>query len=164
EGIDLARLLEEQGPLKLRDVATYLVQACDAIAEAHALGIVHRDLKPSNLFLTQRRDGSPHIKLLDFGISKFVASGTEQLTSTGDGVGTPTYASPEQHVSAKNVDAGTDVWALGVILYRMLTNEFPFSGETAAAILLDIMSSPPPRLRGRGADVPAAVDALLARC
>jgi serine/threonine-protein kinase len=165
EGEDLAHLLRERGPLPVRDVVTYLLQACDAIQEAHALGIVHRDLKPGNLFVARRRDGSPLVKLLDFGISKLVdVAPDEALTTTRDAMGTPHYMSPEQLVSARQVDARTDVWSLGVIAYRLLTQRYPFSGETEPAVHIAIASAPTPSIRSHRPDVPRELDELVARC
>jgi serine/threonine-protein kinase len=165
EGQNFARMLKERGPLPVEEVATYLVQACEAIAEAHALGIVHRDLKPSNLFLCRRADGAPLVKLMDFGISKIVEQGLDDsLTTTHDSLGTPHYMSPEQLVSSRDIDTRTDVWALGVIAYRLLTRQHVFDGETLAALYLAIASAPAPRLRDARPDVPPELDQLIARC
>jgi len=103
----------------------YVLQACEAIAEAHALGMVHRDLKPSNLFLTRRADGSPLVKVLDFGISKttdsrFVGHGIGRHDEDDRDPGSPLYMSPEQMRSSKNVDARTDVWVACIILHELL--------------------------------------------
>jgi serine/threonine-protein kinase len=123
DGEDLARVVRLRGRLSTEVAVGYILQACEAIAEAHELGIVHRDLKPSNLFVTYRRDGSPLLKVLDFGISKAVDAGAggvgdgrerpTDLTSSRMVLGSPMYMSPEQVRSTKNVDARTDVWALG---------------------------------------------------
>jgi eukaryotic-like serine/threonine-protein kinase len=164
-GTDLGRELAARGPVSVREAASYLVQACDAVAEAHAKGIVHRDLKPSNLFLTRRRDGSPLVKLMDFGISKFVADGPEQaLTKTQDSLGTPHYMSPEQLMTSRDVDVRSDVWALGVILYQMLTGRRPFDGETTPAVHIAVASAPAPKLRDQRPDAPAPLDRLISAC
>jgi serine/threonine protein kinase len=164
-GSDLGRVLAERGPLAVSEAASYLVQACDAVAEAHAMDIVHRDLKPSNLFLTARRNGSPLVKLMDFGISKLVSAEPEEsLTGTQDSLGTPHYMSPEQLMTSREVDARSDVWALGVILYRMLTGEYPFAGETTPAVHVAIASAPAPRLRDRLPDAPEPIEALVFDC
>src|SRR5882724_9382419 len=119
-GSDLAQRLVEHGALPIEDAIDYLLQACEAIAEAHARGIVHRDLKPANLFLARRADGSALIKVLDFGISKaLLPDGAEplaSLTATQSLLGSPNYMSPEQVRKPKSVDARTDIWSLGVIL------------------------------------------------
>jgi eukaryotic-like serine/threonine-protein kinase len=165
EGQDFAQLLKERRKLSVGEAASYLIQACEAIGEAHAKGIVHRDLKPSNLFLTKRPDGSALVKLMDFGISKVVSEeGEASLTRTQDSLGTPHYMSPEQLLTARDVDARTDVWALGVILYRLLTGEHPFNGETTPALHVAIASAPAPKLRAKREDAPAELEALVLRC
>jgi serine/threonine-protein kinase len=164
EGSDLSAVLAERGPLPVVEVAAYLVQACDAIAEAHACGIVHRDLKPSNLFLTRRRDGSPLVKLMDFGISKVEGRPDESLTTSQDSLGTPHYMSPEQLLHTRDVDARSDVWALGVLAFRLLTGAYAFHGETMAAVHIAVVSAPIPRLRDVRPDAPPAIDDLIVRC
>lgn len=144
EGSDLAQVLEAGGPLPIEDVALYVIQACEALAEAHAHGIVHRDLKPANLFLAQQAGGSRKIKVLDFGISKTLSATDPglvgSLTRTSSMMGSPLYMSPEQMKSARDVDLRADIWALGVILYEALTATTPFTGgsipEISAKILL----------------------------
>lgn len=166
-GRDLAALLREQGPLPLADVADYLLQAGEAIAEAHGLGIVHRDLKPPNLFLTQRADGSPCVKVLDFGISKLTgaSAGADQvMTSTQAVMGSPLYMSPEQLMSARDVDQRTDIWALGVICFELLTGKLPFEGETLPHLCMSINLAAPKSLRSYRPDLPYEVDDLLLRC
>jgi hypothetical protein len=164
-GLDLAQLLQERGQLTVRDAASYLVQACDAVAEAHAREIVHRDLKPSNLFLTTRREGTPLVKLMDFGISKLVSEQPEaSLTATHDSLGTPHYMSPEQLMTSREVDTRTDVWALGVILYRLLTGEHPFVGETTPAVHVAVASEPAPKLGRMRPDAPREIEQLIVDC
>jgi serine/threonine protein kinase len=166
-GRDLADVLREQGPLSIRDAVEYVLQACTGIAEAHALGIVHRDLKPSNLFLTQRLDGAALVKVLDFGISKAMGDAgphKPSLTQTSSVFGSPAYMSPEQIRSAKNVDFRTDIWALGVILYELLTADLPFMAETAGGLLSAIAADEPHRLRARRPDVTEELDAVVRRC
>src|SRR6185503_236571 len=133
QGRDLADELVARGPLSIEVAVDYLRQVCDAMAEAHRLGIVHRDLKPANIFLAA--DGRHSIvKVLDFGISKVMYDAVPGVTTTQSGLGTAVYMSPEQVRSAKNVDARSDVWALGVVLYEMLTGCQPFSGDCATAV------------------------------
>jgi len=166
-GRDLATLLREQGPLPLADVADYLLQAGEAIAEAHGLGIVHRDLKPPNLFLTQRADGSACVKVLDFGISKLTAasaSADQVMTSTQAVMGSPLYMSPEQLLSARDVDLRTDIWALGVICFELLTGKLPFEGETLPRLCMSINLAPPKSVRSYRPDLPSEVDDMLLRC
>ncbi|MEO8796987.1 MAG: protein kinase, partial [Polyangiaceae bacterium] len=144
----------------------YVLQACEAIAEAHKLGIVHRDLKPSNLFLAKRADGSPLVKLLDFGISKATETLTSPMelaavTSTQNILGSPLYMSPEQLRSAKNVDARADVWSLGVILYELISGTPPFMGESVSHVLTIIVADPHAPLSSMRADVPADLSAVI---
>jgi len=121
-GRTLAERLLEDGPMPLRDAVDSLVQACEALEEAHGKGIVHRDLKPSNLFETHRFDGSRVVKVLDFGIAKApTLLGEDPLTVTRDVMGSPAYMAPEQLRSTRDVDARADIWALGVTLRELLT-------------------------------------------
>ena len=109
-----------------------MLQACEGLAEAHANGIVHRDLKPANLFLTRRPDGTPLVKVLDFGISKLseaAQSGSFSLTQPRKALGSPQYMSPEQTVASPEVDQRADIWALGVILYELLSGQAAVRGR-----------------------------------
>jgi serine/threonine-protein kinase len=168
DGVDLGRVLRTSGPLSIGDAVATLLQACEAIAEAHMLGIVHRDLKPSNLFRTIRRDGSQLVKVLDFGISKTVALNSpgmaEDLTASGLLIGSPGYMSPEQVRSAKAVDTRSDIWSLGVMLYEFLAGEPPFSGESLGDTFARILSEAPPPLRRRRPEVPEGLAAVISRC
>ena len=165
DGSDLAEVLQKNGPLAVGDAVDYVLQAGEAIAEAHSLGIVHRDLKPSNLFLTRRRDRTPHIKVLDFGISKAVTPGvTSNMTQTSAMIGSPLYMSPEQMTSARDVDGRADIWALGVVMYELLTGSLPFSGETLPQICARVLQEDAPRLCAQRGDVPPELDAVVRRC
>jgi predicted Ser/Thr protein kinase len=143
-GRDLAAVLAAQGPLPVEDVIEWILQACEALAEAHAAGIVHRDLKPSNLFLTRRADGSACVKVLDFGISK-VSQGREDMgmTRTSTVMGSPLYMSPEQMRSTRDVDQRTDLWALGAIMYELLTGVPPFDAETITQLCVMVLQTTP---------------------
>jgi eukaryotic-like serine/threonine-protein kinase len=166
-GSDLGDVLQQNGPLPLEDVADYLLQAGEAIAEAHGLGIVHRDLKPPNLFLSRRADGSSCIKVLDFGISKvtgLTSSSDQAMTSTTAVMGSPLYMSPEQLMSARDVDMRTDIWALGVICYELLTGKLPFTGDALPQLCMAISSAPPTPLRNYRPDLPLQLENLLLRC
>jgi serine/threonine protein kinase len=165
EGADLSGVLQQRGPLPVTEVADYALQALDALAQAHAAGIVHRDLKPANLFLTRRHDGTTLVKVLDFGISKnLAASATQGMTSTRAVLGSPEYMSPEQLRTPRGVDARTDIWSLGVILYELLTGRMPFTGESLAELFVQILETVPPPVRSIRPDIPAALETVIARC
>ncbi|HEX8113944.1 MAG TPA: serine/threonine-protein kinase [Kofleriaceae bacterium] len=160
-GIDLCGEIARRGSLPPGEAVDHVLQACEALAEAHALGIVHRDIKPANLFLTARPDGSPLIKVLDFGISKTPLHGAVPATRTEVVMGTPGYMSPEQMKASKDVDASTDIWALGVVLYECLSGRRPFHGESFAATVLMAGTEPPPPLDPR---IPLGLQAAVLRC
>ena len=168
DGCDLAQLLAANGPLPVGDAVDYVLQAGEAIAEAHSLGIVHRDLKPSNLFLTRRRDRTPHIKVLDFGISKISGPATpgvdNAMTKTSALMGSPLYMSPEQMTSVRDVDGRSDIWSLGVVLYELLAGTLPFVGDTLPQVCGLVLQAPAPFVRDRRSDVPVEVDAVIQRC
>ncbi|MFZ5896537.1 MAG: serine/threonine protein kinase [Myxococcota bacterium] len=166
EGSDLAALVEQSGPLPIEDAVDYVLQACEALTEAHCLGIVHRDLKPGNLFLTRRADGSEIVKVLDFGISKSAdgAGASASLTGTGAILGSPTYMSPEQLSSSKTVDRRTDIWALGVILHQIISGQLPFRADTLPELFMAIVQNQPPPLRSLRPDVPPGLAAVVLRC
>jgi serine/threonine-protein kinase len=162
-GTDLHRLVREQGPLPLRTAVDHLLQVCDALVEAHAMGVVHRDLKPSNLFLTQRADGSPLVKLLDFGIAKAPSSWSQQELTRGL-LGSPLYMSPEQLRDTRSVDARTDIWSLGVILHELVTGRFPFEASSEAALGAMVAIDAPTPLRRHFPAAPEALERLILRC
>jgi serine/threonine protein kinase len=134
EGLDLGKMLIDHGALERWRAVDLVLQACDAIAEAHTLGIVHRDIKPTNLFVTRRRDGSDLLKVLDFGISKATLGPDLSLTQTQSMLGTPAYMSPEQMRSARTVDRRSDIWSLGCVLYELIEGHAPFEAENFAEL------------------------------
>jgi serine/threonine-protein kinase len=165
-GADLGQLIEERGPLPIPEAIDYILQAGEAIAEAHSLGIIHRDLKPANLFVTRRADGTPLVKVLDFGLSKATKPGGLDASLTGANVvmGSPFYMSPEQVRSLKGLTMRTDLWALGIILYQLLTGERPFVAESLGALFLMIGADPPPSMRARRPEIPPELEAAIFRC
>jgi serine/threonine-protein kinase len=166
EGEDLSDLLAARGKLPISGAIGLILQACEAVAEAHSLGIVHRDLKPANLFLTHRPDGSPLLKVLDFGISKSLGhtSSNPSLTGTAVVMGSPLYMSPEQVRSSRDVDTRTDVWSLGIILHELLTGSPPFLADSTTALLVQIAVEPPVPLREVRPDAPPELEQVLLRC
>ena len=164
DGVDLGRYAKDRGPLPVVETVNLVLQACEAIFEAHERGIVHRDLKPANLFLTSRPDGSPLVKVLDFGISKVIGADDNQLTATSDILGSPLYMSPEQIRDARDVDARSDVWSIGGILYRLLAGRPAFEAQGSAGTLAAIISDAPYPLRMIRPDVPPDLEMIVLRC
>jgi serine/threonine-protein kinase len=175
EGQDLARRLREGGRLAIADAVELILQACEALAEAHALGIVHRDVKPANLFVIRRADHIEAVRVLDFGISKMremretmhespPGAPSAALTRTGDIMGSPVYMSPEQMLASHDVDMRTDVWSLGVVLYELVIGKPPFAGETFPVVCAEILQGAPVPMRSLRPEVPAALEAAIMRC
>jgi serine/threonine-protein kinase len=165
EGNDLAAELAARGPLPAQECIDWMMQAIEALAEAHAAGIVHRDLKPGNLFLAVRADGTRLIKVLDFGISKqAAAAGEAALTRTSSLIGSPLYMSPEQMRSARTVDARADIWSIGAIMFELLTGNPPFSGETVIEACTAILNDELPNLRTLRPDLPPHLEVVIRRC
>lgn len=170
-GRDLADELDQPGEVLPVEVAIdYVLQASEAVAEAHSLGVIHRDLKPANLFLTHRPDGSPLVKVLDFGISKAInvddsaLEPAPSLTATHSLLGSPAYMSPEQIRRPKHVDTRTDIWSLGSILFELLTKDPPFVADSPLALLAAVVSDPLPSVREKRPDVSAELEAVIAKC
>src|SRR5450755_319444 len=132
EGRDLQQILARSGRLASQVAVDFVLQACQALSEAHSAGIVHRDLKPENLFLTYRADGTPVVKVLDFGISKRLSHDGREAARTNPSelLGSPLYMAPEQMKGSVSIDARVDIWSLGVVLYELCTGQSPFFGET----------------------------------
>ena len=166
DGRDLSALLAERGPLPVDVAVDFLLQTCEALADAHTLGIVHRDLKPANLFCIHRSDGQPSIKVLDFGISKVTKPGTagHDMTRTSALMGSPLYMSPEQMKQSKSVDSRTDIWALGVILFELITANRPFHAEGVTELAIKIATEPALSVRELRPDLPPGIDVVIARC
>ena len=168
DGGDLGAIIQRQGPLSVEQALEFILQTGEAIAEAHSLGIIHRDLKPSNLFCIRRSDGLLSVKVLDFGISKVTGLGgatlDARMTGTTSVFGSPMYMSPEQMLSAHDVDARTDIWALGVVLYELLAGGAPFEGDTLPELIAKISTQPPPPMRSRRPNTPEGVEAVILKC
>ena len=167
EGEDLGAVVA-RGPVPVPMAVEWVLQACEALAEAHEKGIVHRDLKPENLFLSRRSTGAI-IKELDFGISKATPTNSEEgplsrMTEEGERFGTPLYMSPEQLVSSSRADVRSDIWALGVVLYELLTAELPFPGEDVSTIIANVLSSTPVPLRVKRPDAGPILDGIVEAC
>ncbi len=165
EGESLGHLLEKSGrPLEVASAVEYVIQACEALAEAHSRGIVHRDIKPYNLFLVERAPGWRAIKILDFGISKTSLADKSNI-STSAIIGSPCYMSPEQLRSTATVDHRTDLWSLGATLFELIAGHAPFDASLALPeIVAAILATPAPDLRERRPEVPEALAAIAARC
>ncbi len=161
EGTDLRRYLREHGPVAPGLAVDLLLQACEALAEAHAHGIVHRDVKTSNFFLTQSSDGMPMLKVLDFGVSKTQVDPEQGDTHSQVLMGTPSYMSPEQMQSSKYVDARTDIWGMGVVLYELLSGRRPFKAESFPQLCILVATEPAPPLE---VAVPTGLEWVIARC
>jgi serine/threonine-protein kinase len=168
EGTDLARMVKVRGPLGIEETVGYILQACEPLAEAHAAGIVHRDLKPSNLFLARKADGTRIVKVIDFGISKMVSGaaleGELSMTKTQAILGSPLYIAPEQLKSARTVDARADIWAIGVIMYKLLTGHPPFMGDTMAQLCAMVLLEPAPPLTAKRPDAPPGLAQVIQKC
>jgi serine/threonine-protein kinase len=164
EGRDLAGTLEKTGVLTIPDAVDYVIQGCEAIAEAHSYGIVHRDLKPANLFLSKRPDGSPIVKVLDFGISKSGGgNAVDNLTKTTAAMGSALYMSPEQMQQTRSVDHRTDVYALGISLYELLAGKQPFYADTLPQLCAAILTGTPQPIRELRPDVSDTFAAVIER-
>jgi eukaryotic-like serine/threonine-protein kinase len=158
QGEDLSRLLTRVGPLPVPRAVYGVIQACRGLEAAHANGIVHRDLKPENLYVIKRGDGTDLIKVLDFGIAKLQRIGDSgSSTRTGMTMGTPFYMPPEQARGQKDLDHRADIYALGVILYEILSGQKPFNGDGYNAIMFQIMMRTPARLETVRANLPTGL-------
>jgi serine/threonine protein kinase len=162
-GLDLARWIATRGPLPVEMAVDFVLQACDAVAEAHGLGIVHRDIKPANLFAVMRADIVECIKVLDFGLAAALPSsdalGSEEREDSTV-VGTAAYMAPERLRS--NVDRRSDIWSLGVTLYELLTQRLPFEGRSTIQLIHQLQSAvlPPHELEG----IPPGLGPVIVRC
>jgi len=169
DGRDLARVLKEDGPLAVEDAVDCMLQVCEALAEAHDQGIVHRDLKPANLFLTRKDDGSPHVKVVDFGISKIVdtklpAGDKKEMTNAFTVLGSPRYMAPEQLRNSKDVDSRADLWSVGAVLFQLVTGKHAFDAESNVLASISVLSKEPRKLCADASHAPPELEAVVSRC
>ena len=170
EGDDLGVVLRAKGTIAMEVAVGYILQACEALADAHSAGVIHRDLKPGNLFLTRKNDGTPVIKIIDFGISKVGVTGdglppigNGEMTETAMMMGSPLYMAPEQMASARDVDGRSDIWSLGIILHTLLTGQPPFKAASVMQVYELIIAGAPP-LRSVLPGAPEGLEKILLRC
>jgi hypothetical protein len=161
-GVDLETRLKKEGALEAEVASDYLLQVCEGVAEAHAMGIVHRDLKPANLFVTKGPDGADLVKVLDFGIAK--AGEDLAVTAADSMLGSPIYMSPEQLQSAANVGPRSDIWSLGVVLYQLLSAELPFEATNISELVAKIGSGTPRSLRDLRPTLPEPLFDIVEQC
>lgn len=167
DGYDLDKLLKQRGVFPVHEACSYLVQACRALTDAHQKGIIHRDLKPQNLFLTKRLDGSPCIKVLDFGISKHTLaddSASIDLTRPSDVLGSAYYMSPEQARSSRDVVPQSDIFSLGAVLYKLLTGQAPHQKRTLIDVYEALLKELPNRPSVYRPEIPPELDRIILRC
>ena len=168
DGCDLAALAKQRGQIPVSEAVEYVMQACEALAEAHSIGIVHRDVKLANLFLTRGHAGSPLVKVLDFGISKVnpfgEAAAEHEMTRTSSMLGSPRFMSPEQMRDPRKVDPRSDLWSLGVVLYRLVAGKPPFEAETLGRLLSMVMHESPDPIGASRNDLPAGFAEVVHHC
>ena len=164
-GRDLYTVLRESGPISTNELRAMMLQVCDGLAEAHAKGIIHRDLKPENLFCETDPNGRVVLKIVDFGVSKQLSGRRLRAqTNPGESVGSPQYMSPEQITAPSEVDARTDIWSLGVVMYELLTGVLPFRGAGAAQVCAAVLTEPVQPISHFRDDVPPALEFIVRRC
>ncbi len=188
DGTDLADLLKKRGRLPVSEAVEYVLQACEAIGEAHSYGIVHRDIKPANLFLAQGPGGAPTIKVLDFGVSKLLDVAAQSdatnpggrmrndrprppahhqdslVTRATDLLGSPSYMAPEQVLNASAADTRSDIWSLGVILFKLVCGRGPFTAESLGELVQQVMKDRIPTVAELLPDCPPGFSEVVAKC
>jgi serine/threonine-protein kinase len=166
EGTNLGALLEAKGALPVETAVDYVLQACVALSEAHSIGVIHRDLKPENLFLTQLRNTAPLIKVLDFGIARWVGDEllSGRITNPRSSLGSPCYQSPEQMENAPDIDERSDIWSLGVVLFELVTGYCPFEADTIQETCWKVLQGPRPSLSMARPGVDPRLSEIVDRC
>jgi predicted Ser/Thr protein kinase len=160
DGHDLGELIDQRGSLPVPWAVEMMMQTAEALSEAHSIGIVHRDVKPTNLFVTWRPDGSALVKVLDFGIARAPMGNDLKLTQTQSLLGTPAYMSPEQMRSARLVDARSDIWSLGTVLYELIEGRRPFEAESFSEMCVKVAVDAPVPMQ----KAPPALEQIVMRC
>ncbi|HRC58829.1 MAG TPA: serine/threonine-protein kinase, partial [Kofleriaceae bacterium] len=164
DGRTLAQVISRERQLEVRRALHIAAQLCNGLAAAHACGVIHRDLKPDNVMLLARPGNPDFVKILDFGLAKMFATGEAPLTALGVILGTPQYMSPEACESKRSVDHRTDIYAVGVLLFQMLTGVLPFDGASMGEVLVKQVTQLPPAPRGFNPDIPPSVEQIVLRC
>jgi len=164
DGETLGERMHRAGRLPAGEAVSYILEACDGLAEAHSAGVIHRDLKPDNLFICKRKDDSESVKLIDFGISKGGGEAETKITHATDVVGTPAYMAPEQFETPGSVDARADVWSLGVVLYEALSGKRPFIGNSVLQLVSAVVQSEPTPLRDYAPEISVALAEVVDGC
>jgi serine/threonine-protein kinase len=167
EGHNLGDVVSTWGPLPVQTAVDWVLQAAEAVDEAHVQGVIHRDLKPANLFLTHRPDGTACIKVVDFGLSRLTAPPglhEPQTPPESEVLGSPAYSAPEQLRSESLADARADIWSLGVILHELITGRPPFEGTTTPGVCAAVLTRPPPPISTLRANVPEEVEQAVLVC
>lgn len=166
EGTNLDELLRATGPLSAEVAIDYALQACSGLGEAHAIGLIHRDVKPENLFLAHYRCSAPIIKVMDFGVARWLGNElrSARLTNPRSSLGSPCYQSPEQMENAADVDERTDIWAMGLVLFELLTGQCPFEAETIQETCWKVLRGPRPSLLGSLPSVDPGLALIVDRC
>src|SRR4051794_2543375 len=164
EGRTLASALTHEKALDVMRSLHIGAQIASALAAAHASGIIHRDLKPDNIMLMARLGEQDFVKVLDFGLAKMFSAENAVKTAAGVLLGTPQYMSPEACESKRDIDHRTDIYALGVLLFQMMTGSLPFEGETMGEVLVKQVTMLPPAPRAMNPAIPPSVEQILLRC
>jgi eukaryotic-like serine/threonine-protein kinase len=166
EGTNLGALLEAKGPLSVETAVDYVLQACVALSEAHSIGIIHRDIKPENLFLAQRRNAAPLIKVLDFGIARWVGDEllSGRITNPRSSLGSPCYQSPEQMENAPDIDERSDIWSVGLVLFELLAGYCPFEADTIQETCWKVLQGPRPSLCAARPGIDPRLAEVVDRC